>query len=181
MTPWFRGSLVNVFQPEKPMAGSESKDPRYSITMLFDESAVDISEMKKLAAEVGRAKWGEKFDKLSKDPNFKNPFRSGDAKDYDGYEGMTFVRASTKHRPGIVDGNRNTITEDDVPGAYSGAYYRATVSAFAFDNVSKGIAFNLENVQKLGEGEPFGTRRVDAEDDFGAVEGYDGPELDPFA
>jgi len=42
------------------------------------------------------------------------------------------------------------------------------VRAFAYENKSKGIAFGLQNIQKLGDGEPF-SGRVKAADDFEPV------------
>lgn len=53
---------------------------------------------------------------------------------------------------------------------YSGCYARVSLNLYAFNvDGNKGIAAGLNNVQKLGEGEPL-SGRSRAEDDFTAVE-----------
>ncbi len=77
---------------------------------------------------------------------------------------MTFVSAKSKSKPGIVDSDRETII--DQSEFYSGCFARATVSAYAYDYMgNKGVSFNLLNVQKLDDGEPFSARSR-PEDDF---------------
>jgi len=169
MTPWFRGAFMSVFHPESPMDGS-SGEPKYQVMMLFDEKHVDISELKNLVDLVGREKFGARWEKISKDPSFKNPFRDGDLVEWEGFAGMKFAKASSNYAPGIIDSSRVTISDGDVPGAYSGAYYRATIGAYAYDNASRGVSFQLNNLQKLSDGEPFGGSRVEAEDEFDAFD-----------
>lgn len=168
MTCWFRGSFMHVFHPEK--MEDEEGPGKYRITMLFDESQVDISALREMVDQKGRDKWPNgKYERLKKDPMFKDPFRDGDSKDYDGYAGMTFAKPTSKYAPGVVGPDNVMLTEDSVPGVYSGAYYRATLSCYAYDKGSNGIGFNLYNLQKLADGEPFGTKSVDASDEFCAV------------
>jgi hypothetical protein len=73
-------------------------------------------------------------------------------------------------RPGIVDANlQEIISEDDF---YSGCYARATLTAFAYDKLgNKGVAFGLQNIQKLKDGEHLSGRK-NAESDFEAVEEF---------
>lgn len=95
-----------------------------------------------------------------------------------------FATASSKQRPGLVDRNKQPIlTEEEF---YPGCWARATVTAYSYDNVGKGVAFGLHNIQKLGDDENF-TGRVAAEEDFGddADDVWSGsdiaPEDDPMA
>jgi hypothetical protein len=163
MTPMFRASFATLFTPR----AFEGQEPKYSIVMLFDKKQ-DLSEMKKLAAEALNEKWP---DKAKRPSGLKNPFRDGDVEKpgIDGYEGKIFISANSKMKPGVVGPDCvPIITEDDF---YSGCYARATVVCYAYDRAgNRGVAFGLQNVQKLKDGEPF-SGRTRAEDDFDAVEG----------
>lgn len=158
LTPKFRVSFPAVFVPRSPMDGAE---PKYSVVMLFPKDA-DLSKLKKIAKDAVTEKWGDKVPK-----NLRNPFRDGNEKELEGYEGMIFVTASSKMKPGIVNANREPIISAD--DFYAGCYARATVNAYAYDkNGNAGVAFGLKNIQKLEEGEPF-SGRTKPEDDFDAV------------
>jgi hypothetical protein len=164
-TPEFRVSFPAVF---KPKAFGEG-EPKYSIVMLFDKKKADLSALKKAYAEAATAKWGDK----SKWPkNLRNPFRDGDEKaETEGYEGCTFISASSKQRPGLVDQQLNPILTEDA--FYGGCYARATLTAFAYDWMgNKGVSFGLQNIQKIRDGEAFSGRKR-AEDDFEALEGVE--------
>lgn len=165
-TPPFRVSFPSVFQPSSFNGG----EPKFSVVMLFypKEFTPKHKELweglKRIADEASK----EKFKKLLKElpENFRKPFRRGEEKAHlEGYgEGMIFATASSKQRPGIVDRDRNDlISESDF---YPGCWARASVTAFAYDNKGKGVAFGLHNLQKLGDGENF-TGRLSAEEDFG--------------
>ena len=52
------------------------------------------------------------------------------------------------------------------PGVYSGVYGRASISFYAFNsNGNRGIACGLNNLQKIRDGEPLGSR-ASTESDF---------------
>ena len=158
MTPEFRASFANVFQPH----AFPGQEPKYSIVMLFPKST-DLTELKKLAQEAVEEKWPD----IAKRPaNLRNPFRDGDVEkpDMDGYRGQTFVTASSKMKPGVVDSELVPII--DVNDFYSGCYARATVVAYAYDRAgNQGVSLGLQNVQKIRDGEPF-SGRSKPEDDF---------------
>lgn len=163
LTPKFRASFVNVFRPGKSMEAE--KPGKYSLIMLFAPGA-DISALKAAAAEAAREKWGDKPPKL-----LRSPFRDQGEKEFDGYvEGAIFINATSDKRPGVVDQNvQDIIDEEEV---YSGCYCRATVRAFAYDvSGNKGVAFGLQNVQKVADGDSLGGGRVKASEEFTAVEG----------
>lgn len=158
LTPEFRVSFPAVFTPRSAMDNAE---PKYSVVMLFPKSA-DLSKLKAIAKAAIVEKWGDKIPK-----DLRSPFRDGDDKELDGYAGHIFITASSKMKPGLVNGNREAII--NVDEFYAGCYARATVNAFAYDrNGNRGVAFGLQNIQKLREGEPF-SGKTKPEDDFDAV------------
>lgn len=158
MTPEFRVSFPAVFKPKR-QKGDATSEPKYGLTMLFPKGA-DLSKLKAAAQEVVKEKWGDKPPK-----NLRSPFRDQGEKEYEGYEeGAVFVSASSKQKPGLVDRQRQDIIDETE--FYPGCYARATVRAFAYDNNgNKGVAFGLNNVQKLRDGDPLGGR-TRAQDDF---------------
>lgn len=160
MTPEFRAAFANVLTPTKNQQGKEI----YEITMLFPKNA-DISKLKKAEKDAATKTWGADRDKWPE--NVKSPFRDGDKKGYDGYEGHVFVRASSKFKPGIVDQNCEDIISAEE--FYSGCYARATIRAFTYDQQgNRGVSFNLFNIQKLRDGEKF-SGGGNAADDFEPV------------
>lgn len=177
MTPEFRVSFPDLFVPR---AMEEGKEPMYSVTMLFPKGA-DLTVLKDAAKAAGVEKWGPDQAKWPK--GLKLPFKDQGEKDYDGYEaGATFVRASSKQKPGLVDQSVQPII--DQSEFYAGCYARATINAFAWEHVkdgkvlSRGISFGLQNVQKLRDGEPFGGRS-NPTDDFQPVGAPSGAAAPP--
>ncbi|ATS92220.1 putative DNA binding protein [Stenotrophomonas phage DLP4] len=180
-SPKFRASFAWIFKPQPPMEGSTG-EPKYGVTMLFDAAArktAQFEAMKKLAHAAAKEKFG---DKLKSDGNgwyhgLRNPFRDGAEKsELEGYAGMVFVAATTKMQPGCVDNALNRLITDEVSpeGFYSGCFARATLTAYGYDKAgNKGVAFGLQNVQKLGDGEAFSGRTA-AENDFDSVDDFVG-------
>ena len=161
-TPWFRVAYPEVFEPQQYKGKGEYK---YSVTMLFDEEQVDLGAMRDLATAKIREKFGSSVPK-----KMWNPFRSGtEEKDNEDFEGMTFIRASSKFSPGKIDQNCSEITDPDM--IYSGCYMRATLSCYAFNQESKGVAFGLQNLQLLANGQALASGATSAAKDFGAVSG----------
>lgn len=165
MSPVFRGSFLNVFEA----AAFDGGAPKFDITAIFDPAKFSTNDkarwaaMIALADDVSMAAFKKKVKELP--ANFKRPFRDGAEKaDLDGFEaGKPFCRLSSKMKPGIVDLAGVNIT--DPSEIYPGAYYRATVTAYAYDNKGKGVAFGLNNLQKVADGERLDAR-TDASQDF---------------
>lgn len=161
MTPIFRASYANVFEPR---AAGEDGEARFSISMIFPKDT-DLSEMKACAKEAIKAKWGDKPPK-----NLHLPFRDGDEdrEDDPAYENSIFVNASSKNKPGLVDAKVKPILDEDE--FYSGCYARATVNFFAFDkNGNRGVGVGLNNIQKIKDGDRLDSRKS-AEADFEGME-----------
>lgn len=166
VTPPFRVSFPAVFEPSSYQGG----DPKYSVVGLFYPGKFTDADKKAWASmqAIADVASKDKFKKAVKDlpANLKRPIRSGAEKEHlEGYNvpGCMFATFSSKQRPGIVDRNKQPIlTEEDF---YPGCWARATITAYPYDNVGKGVAFGLHNLQKLGDDENF-TGRVAAEEDF---------------
>lgn len=189
-TPEFRASFLYAFEPQAPMKDAADQTPKYGVTMLFDEKARNTTQYKQMRDLAVYALY-EKFGKEKVIPDgqgwyrlkvsekqvvaLKNPFRDGTEKaDLDGYEGMVFVACTSKMQPGIVDASLQRIINPDE--FVSGHYARATVTAYGYDKQgNKGVAFGLQNLQKLRDGEAFSGRTA-AENDFDAVDtSFDSP------
>ncbi len=167
ISPPFRLSFPNLFE-KSSFKGSE---PKYSAVMIFHPDKFTAKDkaafqaMKNIANEAAL----EFHKKALKDfpEGWKKPLKDGMIKDHlEGYgKGTIFATASTKQSPGIINRERDpmvVMTPDDM---YPGCWCRATITAYGYDNIGKGVAFGLQNIQKLGEGQNF-TGRVAAEEDF---------------
>lgn len=164
-TPIFRVSFPSVFEASSYEGGA----PKFSVCAVFTPALFTARDkelwaaMNALADEVSMERFKKKLAQLP--GNFKKPFRDGAEKeDLEGFgAGKTFCNFSSKMRPGIIGINRELITNADE--FYPGCYARATITAYAYDNVGKGVAFGLQNLQKLKDGDRLDSR-TDANDDF---------------
>jgi hypothetical protein len=165
ITPTARLSFPALFKPARPMA--EGADEKYQCELIFEKGA-NLAPLKEAIKTAIKNKWGDKPPK-----NLRIPLRDGDTdrEGKDGYEGCMFISARSKDRPGVVIGpHRDICTPDREHEVYGGCYVRASITAFAYDTAgNKGVAWALNNVWKLRDGEPFGGRR-NAQEEFGDVE-----------
>lgn len=169
ITPEFRAAFISVFKATamKNADGSINK-PKYSIRAAFPPTA-KLDALKKEAESVAREKWGDKIPKT-----LRSPFRTNEELENpipgigDDWVVMTFS-ATEDRRPGIVDAKLQDIIDD--ADVYSGAWYRAQVRAFAYENAgNKGVSFGLQNVQKLRDDDPLGNGRIPASKAFDPVD-----------
>lgn len=165
-----RLSYCNLTRPvEKP-----NQDPKYSVTVLIPKS--DVSTMQRIGAAIEAAKQAGEKVWNGRPPLIAVPVHDGDgARPSDGMpfgnecKGHWVFTASCKadRKPEIVDAQMNPIT--DATAIYSGMYGRVSVNFFAYaNNGKKGVGCGLNNVQKLADGEPLGSR-TSADEDFEAV------------
>jgi hypothetical protein len=169
ITPDFRAAFISVFKATsmKNADGSVNK-PKYSIRAAFPPTA-NLAPLKKEAELAAKEKWGDKIPKT-----LRSPFRLNEELENpivgigDDWIIMSFS-ANEDRRPGIVDAKlQDIIDEADV---YSGAWYRAQVRAFAYENAgNKGVSFGLQNVQKLRDDDPLGNGRIPASKAFEPVD-----------
>lgn len=158
-------SFPKVFQPE----GYQGSEPKYSLTLIFDPSKFNATDKKLWADMIALAneKSMDQFKKPLKElpGNFRKPFRDGEEKaDLQGYgKGKVFCSFSSKMKPGLVDLNLQSLESADE--FYPGCLARVTLTAYAYDNVGKGVAFGLQNIQKVADGERLDSR-TNADADF---------------
>lgn len=170
-TPKFRVSYPNVFKARRnDLSGKDE----YSLIALMPKGA-DLAKLKEVAQKAIVDKWGA--DKAKWPANLRSPFRdqADRAKNVDGkmvlpagYEaGAIFLNLKSSQRPGVVDQNVQDIIDETQ--FYAGCWAIASVNAYAYDNKgNRGVAFGLNNIQKVKDGEPLGNR-ARPESDFAPV------------
>lgn len=183
ITPPFRLSFPSIFQVAKQMEDAKSK-PKYEVTGIWDPSKFtddDKKRFKDMEAILDEASM-EKFKRpVAKLPtNYRKAFRDGAEKEHlGGYgDGKVFAKMSTMVRPGAVLRDKVTVVTEVATTAqgnmtgedifYPGCWCRATVTAYAYDNKSKGVSFGLSNIIFWADGDRFDSR-TDAADDFGEL------------
>lgn len=167
-----RLSYCNIFEAKKAPGADREK---FSVVLLIPKSdkltLKNLRQAQKNALANGES--GVFKGKIPKE--WKDTIHDGD-EDADlernpEYEGHWYVSVSAITKPGIVDAHRDPIT--DSTEVYSGCYARVSLNAFPFSTQgNKGVSFGLNNLQKMGEGEPLGGRSR-AEDDFDELDDED--------
>lgn len=151
-----RWSYCNIWDAKSINGGT----PKYSVSLIIPKA--DTATVQKIRAAIEAAY----RDGESKLRGNKNPLRDGDTErpDDPAYANAFFINANSATAPGVVDAACNPIlTRSEV---YSGVYGRASISFYAFNsNGNRGIACGLNNLQKIRDGEPLGSR-ASAESDF---------------
>ena len=153
---------------------SEGKPPRFSCTLVFDES-VDLTAMK----EAVRAAVLKDLNGKPVPPNFRNPFRSGEERRRDdgtmpdGFKPTdTFVefwRYEKHGAPGTkkcptVDQWRNPLPPGDV---YAGMLGIVVFKPFCYNtDGNRGVSLSLEGFQKKADGTPIGSAPIDVDNAF---------------
>lgn len=163
-------------QPGKKRDDGTMSEPKFSITLLFDKDA-DFVHAKKLATDALAERFGDRMKEPAFVAKLRKPFRDqGEKVDEkgalpEGYvAGCIFITATSKNRPGVVDAaGADILEEKDI---YSGCFVRASLNAYAYGGLTTGftpgVAFGLQNVQKLADGDPLGGRSR-PQDDFEPV------------
>jgi ABC-type glycerol-3-phosphate transport system substrate-binding protein len=161
-----RWSYANVWEPKSINGGV----PKYSVSLIIPKSDTKTIEAIKKAIQAaykeGEAKLKGNSRSVPPLEAIKTPLRDGDLErpDDEAYKNSYFVNANSTTPPGIVDASVQPIlTRSEV---YSGVYGRASINFYAFNsNGNRGIACGLNNLQKIRDGEPLGSRAT-AESDF---------------
>lgn len=172
VTSEVRFAFVSLFKTRKNDEGKE----KYGVTLLFPhpgkitgtalvEYNACMAKLKQAAADAARERFGALLDKKNEDGTpklvLRSPFRNqGDKADkYAGYvDGAIFLNVTSEQRPECVDETVQPIIEPSK--IYSGCYGRVSLRAFGYGGPGTkfvpGVAFGLQNVQKLRDGEPLG-------------------------
>lgn len=175
LTPIFRMSYPHLFETHY---NELAKRDQYDVVMLFDKKdKALLKPMYDLMAQVAKFRFGANTKGLM------NPIKDGDtAVNTTGqlineknptYVGMMVLNSWTKNRPGVASTQRDTkgklILIQDSDEVYGGCYGRAELNCYAYEKgQNRGIAFGLTHVQKVKDGDPFGSRSK-PEDAFASV------------
>ena len=173
-----RFSFCHIFEPQVPTGGG---DPKYSVTLLIPKSDTATFEKMKAAMMEARENFCKRNGASALPPKPNHTLHDGDGVRDSGdpygpeCKGCWVITVSSKQKPVIVDVFRNEITD---PGeVYSGCYGRAAINFYGYNsNGKKGISAGLLSIQKLSDGEPFGT--VGSADDFNDDYRADGDDDD---
>ncbi len=162
------GCYVFIWEPRDPPAGSTG-EPKYSVCLLWPKAEIKkLDELRAAIVEVATTKFGEKALEQLRSGKLRYPLRDGSTERPDDpvFADQVFITASSTNPPGVVDSKVKPVFEKDE--AYSGCTFRASVSVFAYDNVTKGVGIGLSNLQVVKKGTRLDGRKS-AEQDF---EGY---------
>ncbi len=161
-----RFSFCNIFEPKAPQGGG---DPKYSVTLLIPKTDKATLDKIKTAMAEARENFCNKNGANAIPVKFNHTLHDGDGTRDSGEpygpecKGCCVITVSSKQKPVIVDAFRNEIT--DPTEVYSGCYGRASINFYGYNQAGKkGVSAGLLSIQKLSDGEPFGT--VGSADDF---------------
>jgi hypothetical protein len=148
---------------------------KFGAVLVFAKGT-DLGAMKKAFLAVAQDKFGDKAADMVRKGQIRfmggphHAFRT-DGEDKYG-AGAVYINARTNARPGVVsvfpDANGKPLVITDEEQVYPGCVVRASVTPYWYDvDGNKGIAWALNNVQKLRDGDRLDSR-VKAEDEFEA-------------
>ena len=173
-----RLSFPALFKAEAFKPGDE---PKFKATFLVakDDPQVKQIEAKILAVlkEKSPAKAESTLKAIRNNPN-KFCWADGEAKSYDGYEGMMALSAKSKTRPTVIAADRSPLAEEDGK-PYPGCYVNASIDLFAYDNSGLGVSASLRGIQFVSDGDSFSGSRPADSDEFEEV--TEGAGADDFA
>ncbi len=164
--PSVRWSYANVWEPRAVKSGKL----KYSVSLIIPKSDTvtlqKINHAIQAAYEEGQGKLKGASQSVPPLSELRLPLRDGDQErgDDPAYAGCMFINANSDSAPGIVDASLQPIL--DHSQVYSGVYGRASITFYAYNSGGNcGIACGLNNLQKIRDGKPLGSR-TRAEDDF---------------
>lgn len=148
-----RLSYANLFEPRENKSG----DLRYSVSLLIPKDHPQVKALKKAIETEGSEKFGKKWESMVKKNGLPlhDADEDGKADDDPAYEGMYYINTSSKRKPQVVDRQVQPILDETE--CYSGCYANVSIAVFAFDvPENKGVAFGLNNLQKVKDGDRLG-------------------------
>lgn len=156
-----RFAYVNCWNPNTQFGGVQ----KYSLSALIPKNDTATVELIKQTIEYVKEKslqkWGGKVP-----TNLKYPLHDGDEEKSENpiYRNCYYLNTKCKDQPQVVDINVQPILNQTE--VYSGCYGNVSVVFYGYNhNGSKGIGVWLGNIQKIKDGEPFGSR-ICAKDEF---------------
>ena len=157
----------------------------YNLQLIIPKSQKeDVRALLAAIKKVGLAQWGENWKKV------RIPLRDGDKEKDEMTEdgsltgdkyperlGCYFLNARSNRPIGVYDRQRNVITDHNE--VYGGCKVKANISFYPYSTSgTNGIGVGLNGVQKIADGEPFGSARPTVENMFDLLDEEDDVDLD---
>lgn len=175
-----RFSYAHVFEPQS----IEGSEPKYSVTLLIPKADKITCDKIRAAMKEAADNYRNRNGANSLPPKPTNTLHDGDGVRPNGEafgpecKGCYVITVSSKTKPVICDAFKNEITDPNE--FYSGCYGRASVNFYGYNSHGKkGISAGLLAVQKLHDGDPFGTvgSADDFDDEYEDIEEIDGDDI----
>lgn len=112
---------------------------RFDCTIGFEKTA-NLTELKDECKRVAKEAFGS-------DAGVEMPFADGDEKSMDSMKGLIIVRAKSTKRPGLVDGKKQRITENECDAGMVAKLHVTPMSYIS--GKTKGVTLLLKNAQVL--------------------------------
>lgn len=182
-----RLAFPELFEP-KSFAGEEEGTKRYSANFLVEPGSENDKLIRKTISDAVKEKFpdpkkAEQFLKSVQGNSGKFCFNDGDAKSYDGYEGMWYVSANRNEdqgAPSVVSGRKDEsgklIPLTKASGKpYAGCYVNGKIDIWVQTGKYNGVRASLQAVQFVADGDAFagapasadGFDELDSDDDTG--------------
>ncbi len=156
----------------------------YDVQLIIPKSQrEDVRAILRAIKEVGEAKWGDNWRKV------RSPLRDGDkekdeltesgqtkAEVYPERLGCYFINARSSRPVAVVDRLRVPLDSADVYGGMKG---KLNIEFYPYSNSGNhGVGAGLNGVQKIADGEPFGSSAPPVESMFDLLDEDDDADLD---
>lgn len=146
---------------------------RYNATFLIVPGSANDIAVQKAIQETGleyyEKKWKAQYESIKGNPQ-KFCYQPGDAKEYDGYQGLMVLSAHRQQTDGrvvVIDADKSPLTAADGK-PYGGCYVNATVGFFGYKQ--GGIGAGLTAVQFAKHGDAFSGAGTGRLEDFDSLE-----------
>ncbi len=164
-------SFPHIFKETKTT--NDKGEDQYEVQFIIPKSQRDdIRALLVAIKAVGEGKWGDNWKKV------RQPLRDGDkeagdltddgstkGEKYPERLGCYFINARSKKPVGVVDRQRVPITDPDA--VYGGCKAKIAVTFYPYSsNGNHGIGVGLNGVQKIADGESFGSGAPSVESMF---------------
>lgn len=151
---------ANVWEPKKDESSGKMK---YSCTVLIPKEDKETFEALKSAVISAYENGLDTLKGTAKNApslgSIKIPLRDGDEERPEDpiFSGCIFLNATSIYAPDVYDLEKNLIQDHDE--VYSGCFCRVALKLFAYNTKGgRGIGAGLVALQKVGDGEPLGSK-----------------------
>ncbi|HYD90921.1 MAG TPA: ssDNA-binding protein [Flavobacterium sp.] len=166
-----RISYAHVFKPTS-VAPDKPDTLKYSVVLCIPKKNkglyIKLKKAKQAAIEWGienTKEWGgAKPLKKFQDDVIKDGDEDFDLDKNPEYKGCWIISAKSDRKPGVIGKDKEELTTDDE--FYSGCFARFDIKFFPYGKVGKGISVQLNNLQKIKDGERLAGKVQSADEAF---------------